>query len=396
MYTVAMSADRISPLPASQVLRVVIATCSGLILLLVARRTGERHSIPPLTAFVMLFFVCAIWTFSVNVLLAPTAPVVDAFGRIAPLCIVGFLFVAIRTGSVNWRIAALSLAISIGLQLALGAVSQVDWAECTQFKCGPAGRLYVGGFASENTLARLAGFGFLLALALRRHAKWLWPSLLAASVLVLYSSGSRTSQLAVGIALIAWWGWHLTRSRSLKRLLSFSAPAAIMGFGLWMVYTAGPSDYSNRGGIWARGVAALRIDWLLGAGIDNWSTHVLARNYMHSQGLLLLYAGGVVAVVSFVGMATSALLMASRRNDGYLAALVVYVLISGLVEVMWNPLTLDASLVTVAVLLSAFAPREDSADPQGVTSLQEEDRGPTGRLSARGQRKVRGGHRPHL
>ncbi|MEJ5944703.1 hypothetical protein WDZ17_05275, partial [Pseudokineococcus basanitobsidens] len=195
--------------------------------------------------------------------------------------------------------------------------------------------------------------------------------------LVLLLTAARTAALALAVVLLV-----LALARALQELRGGRGPsrplltgvvAATAGSaaGLWLVATAAPTDWSNRGLVWLRARDVVSDHLLVGAGLSQWSAlqdvGVLSTHFTHSLYLYLLFAGGAVGVGLFSFTAAS-LLRAHLGAGWWTTAPVLLLLVAGLFESVWNPMTVDATTWAVVALLAAVpaaaagGPRRGSAD----------------------------------
>ena len=89
----------------------------------------------------------------------------------------------------------------------------------------------------------------------------------------------------------------------------------------------------------------------IGSGIDNWSSEVLARNYMHSQFLFLLYSGGLISVALYGWLMAAAARVALGMRSPVAMIYVALVMSTGILEVMVNPTALDGTSIAVLGVL---------------------------------------------
>lgn len=300
----------------------------------------------------LLFVALPLWLFVVDALNSHSNSVVAVFGRLLPALIMTCALPLAVMNALTPRHVALILTFGFGFASALTLASPTPWAPCTTFKCSQFGSLFNGAFPSGNYIAAAAAVGCIAAATLRHNPRVRWGGI-ALSLIVLYVTDSRTSQLALAVATAACIGYHLW-IRARLHLNALAAYAIVAGFsiaGIEMVYTADPTAFSNRGGIWRLGVEAIGNHWIFGRGISTWTTDVLARNYMHSEALLLLYGGGVVAVILYGLVVVKTLRALSPDLGGIGAAIAAFVLFRGLTEIAWNPLAFDGSTFLIMPLL---------------------------------------------
>lgn len=293
----------------------------------------------------------SLWMFAVNAVGYPSLTTLATFERLAPVLVWTMVVALICTRSLTFEDLTLIACAAFGLACVLASFVALPFTPCTQFKCGPFGALFAGPFTSENYFARLACVVLLCAFFnTNTRAKWL---IVLTASFVLYATGSRTSQIALAAALLAAAVWVLLglHERSMRQVVGLVLPAGVLGVGLYLVYTAGPADFSNRGFIWTLGRTALSADWLSGKGIDTWTPQVLERNYMHSQALLLLYSAGVVALVLYAVVIGGVIRSISSESGPFKFAMAVLILILGLTEIVWNPAAVDGTVLLILPLL---------------------------------------------
>lgn len=327
----------------------------GAVVGLTAISLARDDSPATVTSTGFLAFLLAVVMVSVNVLEVPDISVARAFGRFAP----AFIWLLLALQSARTRtpslVASNSLAFAFGLACMLTAFAPAPWRECTQFKCGPFGALLGGPFTSENYFAQIAAVALLISIGMRHSHAALASCGALSAMIVLYASSSRTSQIALGVALISWYLWsrRSVRFLSAKPLVAAVLPLSTVILGIVLVYRATPTDYSNRGYIWTLGRTALADRWWSGLGIDSWTPTVLQRNFMHSQALLLLYSAGVLGVLVYALVMRAVIQRLVDTRDGLGFAVVVLALILGLTEIVWNPVALDGSAFIATAILMA-------------------------------------------
>ena len=155
------------------------------------------------------------------------------------------------------------------------------------------------------------------------------------------------------------------------------ATVLIFAIGIFLIHAATPSLFSNRGGIWRRGMKALGPDWGTGVGMDRWSylqsIGVLPPLFPHSEYLLLLFGGGVAAI----GVALILLNVAYAKqvgtglSVGFATAFIMFISIIGLTEIYWNPGAIDGHLIVLApVILMMFAAHADKSGIGGTANVR--------------------------
>lgn len=324
----------------------VTAVCGVVIL-----RRRARGSEAGGAGFVVLPAVLAVWLAVVDIALAQNTGTAIVLGRLVPAVVWVALAVVIQRYDTAPRMFALVGVLGFGL-LSASTALYASWQPCSQFKCGPFNGLFAGPFPSENYLARLACLVLLLVFLTGDRRLQVVALLLAG--LVLYASGSRTSELAVIIALLTWGLARAAGTQSVRRAMGFVVPVLATALGLYLVYSAQPADFSNRGYIWGLGRTHLGGDFFLGLGVDTWTSEVLARNFMHSQSLLLLYSGGLVAVLLYIAFVITTVRRADASMLSYTVGLVTLLGTLGLTEVVWNPSNFDGTTVFLVALMSTW------------------------------------------
>lgn len=306
----------------------------------------------------------SLYMVSVNVLLAADSSAIQVLGRLLPPIVWVCIALIVARGHVRISDLALISTGVFGAVCVLALFAPAPWSACSEFKCTGYGQLFHGAFNSENSFARTACLAMILSLALRKKTLLILVWVVGTAVLV--TTESRTSQVALVIALaVAFVGAFVARrSPLLLRLAAILLPPAFLGIGLAMVFTASLSQYSNRGTIWMLGRTAAADHWVYGSGIDNWSLHVLARNYTHSEALLLLYGGGAIATALYSLFIFAVIRNIHADNLGVGLGLVALILVLGLLEVVANPAGLDATAQQIVALLIVGSVR---GDPQAAT-----------------------------
>jgi len=298
----------------------------------------------------LAFVALPLWLFAVDAVVNSSNSTTDTIGRLLPAVIVALLIPALRAAELQRESVARMVMGGFAFSLLLGLVASAPWSECTSFKCGQFHGIYQSAFSSGNYIGAVGGLVVVCAFVVDDRAlRYLG---LASGVLALVATDSRTSQLATLVALGFMLLIRLAApvSATLWSLRGVIAPG--MSFlGLWIVYTSSTTAFSDRGGIWKLGRDAVGDHWVAGRGLTSWSSDVLARNYMHSQSLLLLYGGGVVAVAIYALCAHRALVSAGRCNLIWTYPVVIFVLFRGLTEISWNALAFDGSTFLVLPLL---------------------------------------------
>lgn len=304
-----------------------------------------------------------LWLGLVNTLRNPELPLETLAGRLlAGLYLTAFA-IALFWGEIQWKTPMLAFIGGTLFMNALGILAGEPWRDCDQFKCGPFGALYLGGYATENSLAMFSGAAFVIALGTLKGVSRI---LVTGSLgLALYATESRTAQLATMVAILSFivvnlhtsWRTSGPGSQFLRRVGIF-ALLTVMASGLYVVLTSASTDFSNRGNTWGRGMAALGSSWPTGLGIDRWLLYqqvgLVPPLFPHSEYLLVLFGGGIGAIV-LLAMALVAPFRKGNWNANGISvavAFVCYLAVTGITEVYWNPLSLDAGSAFALVLIA--------------------------------------------
>ncbi len=338
-------------------------------LVLVAPRTQPsgpgRPTLNPMVAIVFLW----LWLFLTNAVRNPDLPGILLAGRFASGLPWIVLLLSWRRTPINPEL--LSAVASSGLAL-VGITApflrESGWRACDQYKCGVFGGSFVGPFTSENYIGQqaiLVGALALVSLGWKRSRQ---VQILV--VLLLAATESRTAQVALVAALAALLlvGLHrfITRRSSSGPLAStvvaLLTPSLFVTAALALFFRAEPGSYSNRGNIWIRARSVLQDDLVTGLGIDRWdqlqAVGALPVHYPHSVYVLIMFAGGAIGLVAFVAWVLTCIRATARGSKGPFAALVfsVVFLTVGLLEVTWNPLTVDGLTWHALALISLTSP----------------------------------------
>lgn len=319
---------------------------------------GPIHTVPGASIVLVLL---AVYLACVNVLLALQVTTTQAMGRLLPA--VAFLGLAIALARTRFGLRELSDVVGLVFGMACFATIFVfsPWLPCSAFKCTTFGQLFTGAFPNENILARLAALALLLVIGARSKGRLALTAALA--FLVLFGSVSRTSVIALvlGVAarLVAPRIW--ARVEGARLGIALALPASVLAIGLGLVYTADLDQYSNRGTIWRFGREAVEGHEFFGSGIDNWTIDVLARNYMHSEVLLLLYSGGAVAVILYwIALSLAIRAIPVTQKSGTTWSLLTFILVVGLGEIVLNPAAIDGTAPFLVAFLVAVSSPDDA------------------------------------
>lgn len=307
----------------------------------------------------------------VNAVANPELPLEQSIGRFLAVSILVLAGLLACCGKLTVSDVGRIFTSSFLLILVAAPFVGENWRSCDIFKCGPFDAIYTGPFSSENGLAIYACVAFLFSLRLWKASSLLLT--LAPICLTLYATESRTSQLALVLAVVGWmshriWTKVLGQQRSGPSSFAESGQArgalfytlvvaTIFIIGYYLVLNAEPALFSNRGMIWIRGMAALDDSWWSGLGLDRWSylqaVGILPPLFPHSEYLLVLFGGGLVSAILLFTVHSTSLVAASRTvsDMGLAIGYNVFLAVLGLTEAYWNPIAFDGHTLLVLPLI---------------------------------------------
>lgn len=314
----------------------------------------------------------------------------------ARLLAVAMVVVMVQLGArgvLDLQVTGQALIFSFGVICLMTAATADAVRACSKFKCGPFGGQITGPFYNETTFAGLALLALIFALFQPDRA--LRVAAFTTSAFVLYAAESRTSQIAAitALAFAALWRFAPATALPAIRTALLVAPASIALLGLHLVYGSETAAFSNRGSIWSAGVNALGDRWAWGRGLDSWNVLALDRNFMHSQYLLLLYSGGVLAVLFYCVAMMSILGRARTAQDWPAVAVTMALLVFGLVDIVWNPISIEHGAVMGLAILSALFASGQHAPAPAVRAGAPTPRRRPSLIASRGGAPVRDPYR---
>lgn len=260
-----------------------------------------------------------------------------------------------------------------------------------QFKCNRIDAILQGPLESGNLLGLAAAMCAALLvfnLGISRRSLVVMVFLL----LVLYATMSRTSFIALGAA-VGFFAVDrlLFRKPSFERIPDWLAGTTAvciavvpMSIGMYLVFTSDPDAFSARGAVWAYAREALVDFPVTGRGIDTWNLLKSSgffgwqfEKFTHSEYLLFYFSGGVIGLVLIAGVLYRITYIAIKEQNSLGRGVVVPLTfaICGMIETMWNPLTIDAgswlffALISVACV-TRTSEREASNDAAGTGSAE--------------------------
>lgn len=369
-------------LPAGSVLQLIIVGGCSLAALFVL--VGPAHWQTPLQPVrcgaAALVFLLWFDLFVTNAVQNSTSPLLALAERLAP----GLFWLAVLLlwlgGGMRRDLLAVVLALAVALVAVVTPFLPEGVWSCSVFKCGVFGALLKGPFSSENHLAVLAALCLVLVLTCTVGALR-WPTV-ALCVGLLLATGGRSSMIGAALGLAAW---VVVRSAVRCRphrsgpgaVVALGLPASFVAVGLSLVYLSSTDDLSRRGAIWIKARDTLSGHEIVGLGLSRWSGYgqhqPISYLFPHSQYLLVLFSGGLVATVLFTAVMVTSLLgaAADRRDFAATAAYVTTYLTIGLSEIVTNVMTVDGLTWAVLPLLAVGAqpaPRAGSvsAEPSRI------------------------------
>ncbi|WP_165802662.1 O-antigen ligase family protein [Arthrobacter sp. Bz4] len=335
--------------------------------MLVARAALSKQRLAAFRWSLLLPAITSFTFFAVNALNNSQYSDIVLFGRFSS--VIAVLSVTLISALCKFSVRTMSgaLVVAVLTMLILTPFNGTNWRPCDRFKCGPFGAMFTGVFPSENALAMFVSVAVIAVFLI--PSWWVRSVALLPLVLALYATESRTSQIALLVGLAVWAMVHLVgRNRrvlgsnvdpinqAIFRIGALGA-LAVYVLGFILINSASISTFSNRGGIWQRGLNALGDSWVAGAGMDRWiflqSVGILPQLFPHSQYLLLLFGGGVVAI-----LASFLMLVIAFRNQlrsghaaGFASGYIAFLCVIGLTEIYWNPSAFDGYVVVLVPLI---------------------------------------------
>jgi hypothetical protein len=279
-------------------------------------------------------------------------------------CAIAASALLVAHGGVDTASAARAGLVVVGLSDILGLRAAEPWRACDKFKCSSLGGLFRGPFPSENALALIAVMTLAWTLtATRGRTRTLGTALCAATV---FATGSRTglavSALAIGAVLLSRRSarWTARGSWTPSWPLATALAATTATAGLYIVYRAGANAFSDRGEIWALALKMVHGHQITGVGLSTYGVlqqqGLVSQHFTHSEYLLVLFAGGYVAIALFVAWGAVTIRSLAQLADSPTAAVPVLAFLAyGLTEATWNPLAFDA-FAWIALALAVTVP----------------------------------------
>ncbi len=352
-----------------------------------SRRCGSSAAPARLTfnktpAILILFMW--FWLFMVNVWYAPNEAAGGAFYRIASGVIL-FLFVITQRyrpiTSLQFYSASLITiaAITVALPTLPGG-----FIACGRFKCNRIDAILQGPFNSGNLMGLAAAMcAALLLVTIAVSARALVVVIFL--LVILYATMSRTSFLALGAAV----GIFVVDRLIFRRFADNEVPRAFarftaacvalfpMGVGMTLVFTSDVNAFSNRGKIWVLGRQAVSGYEETGRGVDWWETLKSSgyfgtgfQHFTHSEYLLIYFSGGLVGLAMFALIVHRIAYVAILEQNSLARGAVVPLIfaVCGIIETIWNPLTVDAGtwlfFALVSVVCAAVTKDREAPDPR--------------------------------
>lgn len=308
-----------------------------------------NHRVPGVVSLALPLAALAIW------LRPPEPPVFRVIGTLAVVTAVGSMALAVFRPDLGLLSGAAAGSKSVLL-----------------------GGLLAGPYPHSNALGISLALGapFLLCFqnAFNRRA------CLLVVLFALFWTGSRTSQLAVGVTLLSYLAYLLVRrDKPRSWLLSTAVGAGVGLIVLAPAITRDPGSFTERGRIWTGLLARWSDRPILGMGPDYFQratdlTQVLGGQFTHAHNILvqLLTVGGLLAAALFAVLLSVTWRQSIRlARQGLVAAalfLVVFVHVSWL-EASHLSTTLAGYLAWLPLILIArigLAARRDAAATTGT------------------------------
>lgn len=272
----------------------------------------------------------------------------------------------------------------IGTALLIGAIQGNQWLSCTnEFgKCSAVGRIYVGIFNSANAVAIFSLVALLLTFLVRRSKPR--SVLIASLILTAVITGSRTPEVALGVAIILGAASAFAvpvrksgRGVASNRLVGAALACVTPAMGLLIVWHFHGSSFSNRGFVWQQIEGFVSPTSLIGRGKTVYenllSVGLFRGHYPHSEYLLLLFFGGLIAVSLYAIFLFTlwARASAATRWELFLRLLpLLVIMVEGLTELTWNAAGLDSDIWIVVAMIAAVECRSHYQNGVATADLE--------------------------
>ncbi|TQK30592.1 hypothetical protein FBY28_3619 [Arthrobacter sp. SLBN-53] len=352
----------------------------------------ERRSSAPIMNGTPAGLILAFWAwlFCVNIWMADDETAYSALSRIVSGIALAAFVITQRYRPITaaqFFSAALTTTtfVVVTVPLTPGA-----FIPCGKFKCTDFDAILQGPFESGNLLGLMAAISGALLLATCSISKKSMVTMVFLFA-ILYATMSRTSSLALGagVALMAFNRFLSMPKRSYRAsplsitLVALSVSVLPIAIGMALVFRAQLSDFSNRGRIWILGREAVSGYAASGRGIDWWDalTHAgyfgkTFDRFPHSEYLLIYFSGGLIGLALFavVMFRVTASAIENYRSTARGAVVPLVFAVCGIIEAIWNPLTIDAgtwlffALVSVCVGTAGRNVPEETSQPRAGTS----------------------------
>ncbi|MCU1453604.1 MAG: hypothetical protein JWN46_1750 [Acidimicrobiales bacterium] len=341
----------------------VFLTGAAIVLGATLLRPGQRvHSAPPqpfLVAGALVLYL------AVRDVLSGAPLSIAMIGGASAALLLWMLRRALSEGDLTAGLVAWWSSAFLSLCLITGGLTGREWIDCRYEygKCTVAGRIYIGIFPSENVLGAIAAATALLCIVAWRSRR---IDLFRVSVLsaILLLAGSRTPLLAlvaaIGCAVVLTANAREVGGRwRLPLVFSRLLPYAIATTGIVLVFRASGSGFSNRAAIWSAARSFVSPFSLIGLGENRYRVlgelGTFRGHYPHSEYLLLLFFGGLLALVLHAvlfAMIGTRLRGMTRADLARRTVVWSWLLLSGLVDVSWSPAHVDANVWTLVAALA--------------------------------------------
>jgi hypothetical protein len=399
----------------SQVVVQITTTTAFVALLVFAELSGSRsHRYRPISGLapltfsklpVFLILFMWFWLYAINLWFMPDAVTSEGIYRTASgVCLFLFAMVQRYRPVTPLHFYSASLITISGIVVALPLISG-GFGACNKFKCNRIDAILEGPFNSGNLLGLATAMcAALLIVTTVFTARTLM--VLIFLLVVIYATMSRTSLLALGAAvgLIAV-DRLLSRKFAFQRVSGSVAKVAAtfialcpMAIGMLLVFTSDYKAFSNRGNVWVLGREAVSGYAVTGRGLDWWDALKSSGyfgsgfdHFTHSEYLLTYFAGGIIGLALFSMVLYRITFLAILAQNSLARGAVVPLTFAtcGIVETIWNPLTVDAGtwLFYAFIAVCAASTRVDT----DTTTVVDQ---PTERGNANG--KAGSAHLIHL
>lgn len=324
------------------------------------------------------------WLFCVNIWMADDETAYSALSRIVSGIALAAFVITQRYRPITAAQFFSAALTTVAFVVATVPLTPGAFIPCGKFKCTDFDAILQGPFESGNLLGLMAAISGALLLASSHVSKKSTITTMVFLFAILYATMSRTSALALGagVALIITNSLLSTPKRSYRSsplsttVVALSVSVLPIAIGMTLVFRAQLSDFSNRGRIWILGREAVSGYAASGRGIDWWDalTHAgyfgkTFDRFPHSEYLLVYFSGGLIGLALFavVMFRVTGSAIENYRSIARGAVVPLVFTVCGIIEAIWNPLTIDAGTWLFFALVSVCVGTASRNVPEGTS-----------------------------